>query len=89
VLWNADSFAPTECIALTVTAMLAIRLSEKIENRLGRLAKRTGRTKTYYAREAILQHLEELEDIYLAGKRLEAVHSGRSRTIPLEKVIRR
>jgi RHH-type transcriptional regulator, rel operon repressor / antitoxin RelB len=69
--------------------MLAIRLPDNIEKRLGRLAKRTGRTKTYYAREAILQHLEELEDIYLAEKRLEAVRSGRSRTIPLEKVMRR
>ena len=69
--------------------MLAIRLPEAIEKRLGRLAKRTGRTKTYYAREAILQHLEELEDIYLAEKRLEAVRSGRSRTIPLDKMMRR
>ncbi len=48
--------------------MLAIRLPEQIEKRLGRLAKRTGRTKTYYAREAILQHLDELEDIYLADE---------------------
>jgi RHH-type rel operon transcriptional repressor/antitoxin RelB len=69
--------------------MLAIRLPEKIEKRLGRLAKRTGRTKTYYAREAILQHLDELEDIYLAEKRLEAVRSGRSRTVPIEKLMRR
>ena len=69
--------------------MLAIRLPEKIEKRLGRLAKRTGRTKTYYAREAILQYLDELEDIYLAEKRLEAVRSGRSRTIPIEKLLRR
>jgi RHH-type rel operon transcriptional repressor/antitoxin RelB len=69
--------------------MLAIRLPEKIEKRLGRLAKRTGRTKTYYAREAILQHLDELEDIYLAEKRLEAVRAGRSRTVPIEKLMRR
>jgi RHH-type rel operon transcriptional repressor/antitoxin RelB len=69
--------------------MLAIRLPEKIEKRLDRLAKRTGRTKTYYAREAILQHLEDLEDIYLAEKRLEAVRSGRSRAIPLAKIMRR
>lgn len=69
--------------------MLAIRLPEKIEKRLGRLAKRTGRTKTYYAREAILEYLDDLEDIYLAEKRLEAVRAGRSRTIPLEKVMRR
>ena len=69
--------------------MLAIRLPERIEKRLGRLAKRTGRTKTYYAREAILQHLEELEDIYLAEKRLAEIRAGRVRTMPLEKVMRR
>ena len=69
--------------------MLAIRLPEAIEERLDRLAKRTGRTKTYYAREAILQHLEDLEDIYLAEKRLAAIRSGRTKTIPLDEVMRR
>jgi RHH-type rel operon transcriptional repressor/antitoxin RelB len=51
--------------------MLAIRLTPDIEQRLERLAKRTGRTKTFYAREAILEHLDDLEDVYLATKRLE------------------
>ncbi len=51
--------------------MLAIRLDSEIEQRLERLAKRTGRTKTFYAREAILEHLEDLEDGYLALTRLE------------------
>ena len=51
--------------------MLAIRLPAKIERRLERLAKRTGRTKTYYAREALVLHLDELEDTYLAIERLE------------------
>ena len=69
--------------------MLAIRLPEKIEKRLDRLARRTGRTKTYYARVAILQYLDELEDIYLAEKRLEAGRAGRSRPIPIEQVMRR
>ena len=69
--------------------MLAIRLPEKIEKRLDRLAKRTGRTKTYYAREAILEYLDDLEDIYLAEKELQAIRSGRRRPVPLEKVIRR
>ncbi len=69
--------------------MLAIRLPENIEKRLDRLAKRTGRTKTYYAREAILQHLDDLEDVYFAEKELQAVRSGRSKTIPLEKIMRR
>lgn len=51
--------------------MLAIRLPADIEKRLARLADRTGRTKTFYAREAILEHLEDLEDAYLALERLE------------------
>jgi len=46
--------------------MLAIRLDKEIENRLELLAKKTGRTKTFYAREAILEHLEDMEDYYLA-----------------------
>jgi RHH-type rel operon transcriptional repressor/antitoxin RelB len=50
--------------------MLALRLPNEIEIRLDALAKATGRTKTYYAREAILTHLEDLEDTYLALQRL-------------------
>lgn len=51
--------------------MLAIRLPEEIEARLAALAARTGRTKTFYAKEAILEHLGEMEDKYLAIDRLE------------------
>jgi RHH-type rel operon transcriptional repressor/antitoxin RelB len=69
--------------------MLAIRLPESIEKRLEKLARRTGRTKTFYAREAILQHIEELEDVYLAESRLERIRSGEEKTIPLEDVMKR
>lgn len=51
--------------------MLAIRLPEEIEARLTELAKKTGRTKTFYAKEAILEHLADMEDKYLAIDRLE------------------
>jgi len=51
--------------------MLALRLPEDIEKRLAALAKKTGRTKSFYAREAILEHIEELEDYYLAEERLQ------------------
>lgn len=51
--------------------MLAIRLPEEIENRLTALAKKTGRTKTFYAKEAILEHIDDMEDKYLAVTRLE------------------
>jgi len=53
--------------------MLAIRLDAETEKRLELLAKRTGRTKTFYAREAILEHLGDLEDIYLATERLNSL----------------
>ena len=66
--------------------MLAIRLPDDIESRLKALAKATGRSKTYYAREAILKYLDELEDIYMAEKRLEDIRAGREKTIPIEQV---
>jgi RHH-type rel operon transcriptional repressor/antitoxin RelB len=69
--------------------MLAIRLPETIEKRLEKLAQRTGRTKTYYAREAILVHLADLEDLYLAEDRLERIQSGEERTIPLKEALKR
>ena len=51
--------------------MLALRLPPDIEKRLSDLAKKTGRSKSFYAREAILEHLDDLEDVYLAKKALE------------------
>ncbi len=68
--------------------MLAIRLTPEIEARLQRLAKRTGRTKTFYAREAILEHLDDLEDLYLAERRYTSAQSGKSRTYSLDDVER-
>ena len=46
--------------------MLGIRLEPELESRLARLAKETGRSKTYYAKLAIRQFLEARED-YLLG----------------------
>jgi RHH-type transcriptional regulator, rel operon repressor / antitoxin RelB len=51
--------------------MLSIRLDPEIERRLNELARRTGRTKSYYARELIESNIEDLEDRYLAEARLE------------------
>ena len=66
--------------------MLALRLPEDIESRLDKLAKATGRTKSFYAREAILEHLADLEDLYLAEKRLAKVRTGKSKTYTLNAV---
>jgi RHH-type rel operon transcriptional repressor/antitoxin RelB len=68
--------------------MLAIRLPADIEHRLEALAEATGRTKTFYAREAIVAHMDDLEDIYLAERRLEDLRAGRTHTFTLEEVER-
>lgn len=67
--------------------MIAVRLPKELEDRLDRLAKATGRTKTYYVREAITEHLSELEEIYLAERVLERVRAGEEETVSLEDVI--
>lgn len=66
--------------------MLAIRLPEEIEARLNNLAKRTGRSKTFYAREAILEHLDDLEDLYLAEQVMRRIQSGEECTSTLDQV---
>jgi len=68
--------------------MLAIRLPREIELRLDNLAKATGRTKTFYAREAILAYIEDMEDLYLADKSMRALKSGKVKAIPLDQVER-
>jgi RHH-type rel operon transcriptional repressor/antitoxin RelB len=68
--------------------MLAIRLPAEIERRLEELARKTGRTKTYYARAAILEHLDDLEDVHLAERRYAALIAGKSQTTSLDDVER-
>ena len=67
----------------------SIRLPDAIEKRLENLSVQTGRSKSFYVKEAILDHLDDIEDIYLAEKRLERINSGRTQTIPLQEVMKR
>jgi RHH-type rel operon transcriptional repressor/antitoxin RelB len=69
--------------------MLALRLPADIERRLEELARRTGRSKSFYAREAILEHLEDLEDTYLAEQALEEHLGSGSRTLSMDDVLDR
>ena len=50
--------------------MLALRLPADIEKRLTDLAAKSGRTKSYYAREAILAHLDDMELLVEAERRM-------------------
>jgi len=65
--------------------MLAIRLPADVESRLDALAKKTGRTKTFYVREALGEYLADLEDYYLAEERL----NSKLTSIPLDEVERK
>ena len=56
--------------------MLALRLPPEIEQRLDALAKKTGRSKSWFACEAILRQIEDIEDEYIARHR---GRRGRSR----------
>ena len=63
----------------------AVRLPDETYERLKALADRTGRTATYYIREAIEEHLEDLEDIYLAEQTLERIRRGEEEVISSEE----
>jgi len=65
--------------------MLGVRLDKKLESKLEKLARQTGRSKSFYAREAIRQFLEDRED-YLRGL---AVLERNEPTISLKELERR
>jgi RHH-type rel operon transcriptional repressor/antitoxin RelB len=68
--------------------MLAIELPPDVELRLEKLAAATGKTKHFHAKEAIIEHLNDLEDLYLAEQRLADIHAGKTQTIPLSEVMK-
>jgi RHH-type rel operon transcriptional repressor/antitoxin RelB len=68
---------------------VSLRLPDDISKRLTALARRTGRSKTYYMIEAIREHLDDLEDLNLAERRLIDIREGKARTIPLDEVMKR
>ena len=71
------------------TAMLALRLPPEIEDGLGALARRTGRSKDDHACGAILRHLENLENLAAVEQRLAAVQGGESDPVPVKDLLSR
>lgn len=64
--------------------MLAVRLSNDVENRIAVLSQKTGRSKSYYVRKAIEEFLNDEEDYLLALARLEE----NNKRIPFDEVKR-
>jgi len=65
---------------------LNIRIPDSVADRLTLLAEKTGRTKTYYVRQALEEKIEELEDYYLALQSLEKVSTGKSKVWSHEEI---
>lgn len=68
--------------------MLCLELPEQLEQRLDVLAKATGRTKTDHVREAILAHLEDLEDGYTTEVAYSQFKASGEKGIPLEELMK-
>lgn len=66
----------------------SVRLNDELDARLDRLARLTGRSKSFYVKQALEEHVGDLEDLYLARKVAERVAEGRERTVPLEDLER-
>ena len=68
--------------------MLSIGRTEEIEARLERLAKRTGRSKSFHVREAILEKSEDVEEDYPTEETLERIREGDEKTLNAEDIWR-
>ncbi len=65
---------------------LSVSLTDNIDSSLISLANQTGKTKNHYVDRIILEHIQEMKDIYLAESRLDALEAGYSRTYTLDEL---
>ena len=63
-----------------------VRLPDATYDRLQALAARSGRTVTFYIREAIERHLEDLEDLHAAEKAAAEHRETGGRTLSLDEL---
>jgi RHH-type rel operon transcriptional repressor/antitoxin RelB len=68
---------------------VSVHLPDDVVARLNVLAGRSGLSTESYVAEAVLEHLDDLDDVALAEQRLEDIQAGRSEPTPLEDVMKR
>jgi RHH-type transcriptional regulator, rel operon repressor / antitoxin RelB len=66
---------------------MSIRLPADVEDRLTALSTLTGRSKTFYATEAIIEHIDDLEDAHLSSEILARVRAGTEARVPLSELL--
>lgn len=62
---------------------ISIRLTKDEEERLDGLARRTGRSKSFYVRAALHEYLADLEDSFGADEAIDIFEAGGRRSRPL------
>lgn len=68
------------------TGVLSVRLPDDIKARLDALAASTGRPAAFYVREAVAEHLADIEYAYTLRSEAEAIRRGEIRTRPLDEI---
>ncbi|MBI5816098.1 MAG: ribbon-helix-helix protein, CopG family [Nitrospinae bacterium] len=56
---------------------VAVRMPDDMVKRLDKLARKTGRGKSYYIREAVSEFLDDLADGHIALKRMNSKDVGK------------
>ena len=68
--------------------MLPLHRPADIEKRLDDLARKTGRSKSEYIRDILIEHLEDLQDLQVAEDRLRELQSGAAGTRSLRDLMK-
>lgn len=66
---------------------MSLRLPADVDQRLAALAALTGRSKTFYATEAISEHIDDIEDAHLSAQVLARIRAGTEATVPLSELL--
>jgi len=66
---------------------MSLRLPADVEDRLAALATLTGRSKTFYATEAIVEHIDDLEDAHLSSEIRARVRGGLEDRVSLNELL--
>lgn len=69
------------------TGVVSVRLDGELKARLDALSASTGRPAAYYVKEAVTEHLAELEHIYEIKAEAEAIRRGELKTRPLSELM--
>lgn len=64
----------------------SVRMSDETAEKLDKLSRLTGRSKSYYLREAIESSIDQLLYEYTLLNEVEAIRAGKAKTYSLEEV---